>query len=579
MATNLDELNAQSAYAPLPPIFAKLGLAYDDVLLLPNETDVIPSEVDTSTHLTRKIVMKAPVLSAAMDTVTESEMAIAMARNGGIGVLHRNLSIDDQAAQVDVVKRSESGMITDPLTVNPEVTLADLDKLCGKFHISGLPVVDKENKLVGIITNRDMRFIASEDYDTLKVKDVMTKENLVTGPSNISKDDAHRLLAQHKVEKLPLVDEEGHLTGLITVKDFVKTEQYPDATKDEQGRLRVAAGVGFLGDAWQRASALMEAGVDVLVVDTANGEARLALDMISRIKRDPAFRGVQVIGGNIATRSGAQAMIDAGVDGLFFLGSSGEVVFSTDERRRQIVAEAVRIVDHRVPVLVGIIDTETERMIEHGKVAQELGADALVATCPFYALQGMTEVEEHFRILHEELDLPIFAYDIPVCVHTKLPWKLLAKLGAEGVLAGVKDSSGDDISFRYLIQENEKNGHPMSVLTGHEVVVDGAYLGGADGSVPGLANVEPEGYVRQWKAAQAGDWATVKAEQDRLNEISHIWDVTSGVQGYAGGVGAFKTAMNLMGIFDSPTMPRPVKAMTGENVEAIKKVLQDNGLL
>ena len=316
MATNLDELNAQSAYAPLPPIFAKLGLAYDDVLLLPNETDVIPSEVDTSTHLTRNITMKAPVLSAAMDTVTESEMAIAMARNGGIGVLHRNLSIDDQAAQVDVVKRSESGMITDPLTVNPEVTLADLDKLCGKFHISGLPVVDKDNKLVGIITNRDMRFIASEDYDTLKVKDVMTKENLVTGPSNISKDDAHRLLAQHKVEKLPLVDAEGHLTGLITVKDFVKTEQYPDATKDEQGRLRVAAGVGFLGDAWQRASALMEAGVDVLVVDTANGEARLALDMISRLKHDSAFDGVQIIGGNVGTRSGAQAMIEAGADAV-----------------------------------------------------------------------------------------------------------------------------------------------------------------------------------------------------------------------------------------------------------------------
>ena len=291
MATNLDELNAQSAYAPLPPIFAKLGLAYDDVLLLPNETDVIPSEVDTSTHLTRNITMKAPVLSAAMDTVTESEMAIAMARNGGIGVLHRNLSIDDQAAQVDVVKRSESGMITDPLTVNPEVTLADLDKLCGKFHISG-------------------------DYDTLKVKDVMTKENLVTGPSNISKDDAHRLLAQHKVEKLPLVDAEGHLTGLITVKDFVKTEQYPDATKDEQGRLRVAAGVGFLGDAWQRASALMEAGVDVLVVDTANGEARLALDMISRLKHDSAFDGVQIIGGNVGTRSGAQAMIEAGADAV-----------------------------------------------------------------------------------------------------------------------------------------------------------------------------------------------------------------------------------------------------------------------
>lgn len=296
--------------------FSKLGLAYDDVLLLPNETDVIPSEVDTTTHLTREITMKVPAISAAMDTVTESDMAIAMARNGGIGVLHRNLSIDDQAAQVDIVKRSESGMITDPLTVHPDATLADLDKLCGRFHISGLPVVDSENRLVGIITNRDMRFIASEDYDRLKVKDVMTRENLVTGPSNISKEDAHRLLADNKVEKLPLVDAEGKLTGLITVKDFVKTEQYPDATKDDQGRLRVAAGIGFLGDAWQRACALMEAGVDVLVVDTANGEARLALDMIRRIKADKAFDGVQIIGGNIATRQGAQAMIDAGVDAV-----------------------------------------------------------------------------------------------------------------------------------------------------------------------------------------------------------------------------------------------------------------------
>ena len=300
-------MNADSTYAPLPPIFAQLGLAYDDVLLLPNETDVIPSEVDTTTHLTRNITMKVPAISAAMDTVTESDMAIAMARNGGIGVLHRNLSIDDQAAQVDIVKRSESGMINDPLTVSPDVTLADLDKLCGRFHISGLPVVDNDNKLVGIITNRDMRFIVSE---------VMTRENLITGPSNISKEDAHDLLAKHKVEKLPLVDDEGHLTGLITVKDFVKTEQYPDATKDEQGRLRVAAGIGFLGDAYNRASALMEAGVDVLVVDTANGEAKLALDMIRRLKSDSAFKGVDIIGGNVATRQGAQAMIDAGVDAV-----------------------------------------------------------------------------------------------------------------------------------------------------------------------------------------------------------------------------------------------------------------------
>ena len=272
-------------------------------------------------------------------------------------------------------------------------------------------------------------------------------------------------------------------------------------------------------------------------------------------------------------------LIEAGVDGLFFLGSSGEVVFATDERRDQIVREAVRIVDHRVPVLVGIIDTETERVLEHGHRALALGADALVATAPFYALGGPADVEEHFRILHQELDAPLFAYDIPVCVHTKLSWKMLARLGAEGVLAGVKDSSGDDVSFRYLVQENEKNGHPLTLLTGHEIVVDGALLSGADGSVPGLANVEPEGYVRMWKAAQEGNWAEVKREQDRLNEISHIFDVTSGVQGYGAGVGAFKCALNLMGIFDSDQMPRPVKPLDGQNREAIKQVLIANGLL
>ena len=272
-------------------------------------------------------------------------------------------------------------------------------------------------------------------------------------------------------------------------------------------------------------------------------------------------------------------LIEAGVDGLFFLGSSGEVVFATDERRDQIVREAVRIVDHRVPVLVGIIDTETERALEHGRRALALGADALVATAPFYALGGPADVEEHFRILHQELDAPLFAYDIPVCVHTKLPWKMLARLGAEGVLAGVKDSSGDDVSFRYLVQENEKNGHPLTLLTGHEIVVDGALLSGADGSVPGLANVEPEGYVRMWKAAQEGNWAEVKREQDRLNEISHIFDVTTGVRGYGAGVGAFKCALNLMGIFDSDQMPRPVKPLDGQNREAIKQVLIANGLL
>ncbi len=272
-------------------------------------------------------------------------------------------------------------------------------------------------------------------------------------------------------------------------------------------------------------------------------------------------------------------MIEAGVDGLFILGSSSEVVFSTDKRRSDIIENTVRIVDGRVPVLAGIIDTETERMIEHGKRAQDLGVDALVATCPFYALQGIDEIEWSFRCIHDAIDLPLFAYDIPVCVHNKLNTDMLIRLGKDGVLAGVKDSSGDDISFRYLVLKNEDAGHPMSILTGHEVVVDGAYLSGADGSVPGLGNVEPYGYVRQWKAAQAGDWETVKKEQDRLARIMEITSVTSGVAGFGAGVGAFKTALQLMGIFETNQMPRPVHSLKGDNVEAIRRVLEANGLL
>ena len=291
------------------------GITFDDVLLVPAYSEVIPNQVDVSTYLTKKVKLNIPFMSAGMDTVTEHRMAIAMARQGGIGIIHKNMSIEAQAEEVDKVKRSENGVITDPFYLSPEHTLKDADELMGKFRISGVPITEGK-RLVGIITNRDMRFIASEDYDRLKVSEVMTRENLITGPSNISKEDAHDLLAKHKVEKLPLVDDEGHLTGLITVKDFVKTEQYPDATKDEQGRLRVAAGIGFLGDAYNRASALMEAGVDVLVVDTANGEAKLALDMIRRLKSDSAFKGVDIIGGNVATRQGAQAMIDAGVDAV-----------------------------------------------------------------------------------------------------------------------------------------------------------------------------------------------------------------------------------------------------------------------
>jgi IMP dehydrogenase len=251
-----------------------------------------------------------------MDTVTEARMAIAMARQGGIGVVHRNLSVDGQAHEVDVVKRSESGMVSDPVTVGPDATLDELDALCARYRVSGLPVVAEDRTLLGIITNRDLLFVPAADFPHRRVRELMTAMPLVTGPVGIGADDAAALLAKHKIEKLPLVDPDGRLSGLITVKDFVKSEQYPHATKDEEGRLRVAAAVGFFGDAWQRATTLVEAGVDVLVPDTANGQARLMLDMIQRLKSDPATRHVEVLGGNVATRSGAQALLDAGVDAV-----------------------------------------------------------------------------------------------------------------------------------------------------------------------------------------------------------------------------------------------------------------------
>ena len=300
----------------LPAKFATLGLTFDDVLLLPGESDVIPSEVDTTARLTREISVAIPLVSAAMDTVTEARMAIAMARQGGIGVLHRNLSIEDQAGQADLVKRSESGMVSDPVTVGPDVTAADVDALCGRYRISGVPVIDATGVLVGIITNRDLRFVAAADFARRTVRELMTPMPLVTGPVGISRDDAAALLAKHKIEKLPLVDNGGRLRGLITVKDFVKSEQFPVATKDGDGRLRVAAALGFFGEAWERAAALAEAGVDVLVPDVANGQARLMLDLIRRLKADPATRHVQIIAGNVATRAGAQALVEAGADAV-----------------------------------------------------------------------------------------------------------------------------------------------------------------------------------------------------------------------------------------------------------------------
>ncbi|MDQ1112802.1 IMP dehydrogenase [Microbacterium testaceum] len=296
--------------------FGFIGLTYDDVLLLPGHTDVIPSEADTSSRLSRRITVATPLLSSAMDTVTEARMAIAIARQGGIGIVHRNLSIEDQAGIVDQVKRSESGMVSNPITTNPDATVAEVDAMCAQYRISGLPVVDPDGVLVGIITNRDMRFVSGFERQTTKVKDVMTKDGLITGHVGIHANDVIATFAKHRVEKLPLVDDDGKLAGLITIKDFDKSEKYPLATKDDQGRLRVGAAIGFFGDAWQRAEALRDAGVDVLVVDTANGQSAGVIDIVSRLKADSSFDHIDVIGGNVATREGAQALIDAGVDAV-----------------------------------------------------------------------------------------------------------------------------------------------------------------------------------------------------------------------------------------------------------------------
>ena len=295
-----------------PNKVALVGLTFDDVLLLPAASEVIPSGVDTSTKFTRNIDLNIPVASAAMDTVTEARMAVAMARHGGIGVLHRNLSIEDQAQQVEIVKRSEAGMITDPVTASPDMTIQEVDDLCARYRISGLPVVDDEGVLVGILTNRDMRF---ESDFSRKVSEAMTPMPLVVAQEGVSAEAALSLLSENKVEKLPIVDGAGKLTGLITVKDFAKREQYPLAAKDSSGRLLAAAGIGTGEDAWTRAGNLVDAGVDVLIVDTAHAHNRGVLDMVSRVKKEFGDR-VDVVGGNLATREAAQAMIEAGADAI-----------------------------------------------------------------------------------------------------------------------------------------------------------------------------------------------------------------------------------------------------------------------
>jgi len=286
----------------------KTAYTFDDVLLVPQKSDVLPRDVDVSTYLTKKIKLNIPIMSAGMDTVTEAKMAIAIAREGGIGIIHKNMSIEEQACEVDKVKRSEHGVITDPFYLSPEDTIQDADNLMAKYRISGVPIVVGK-KLVGIITNRDIRF--EKDY-TKKIKEVMTKDNLITAPVGTSLKEAEEILKKYKIEKLPLVDEDFNLKGLITIKDIEKAEKFPNAAKDEKGRLLVGAAVGVSKDMQDRVKALYEAGVDVIVIDTAHGHSKGVLDAVYNIKNK--YPDLQVIAGNVATAEATRDLIIAGAD-------------------------------------------------------------------------------------------------------------------------------------------------------------------------------------------------------------------------------------------------------------------------
>ncbi|MBJ6361746.1 IMP dehydrogenase [Paenibacillus sp. GCM10012307] len=287
--------------------FVKEGLTFDDVLLVPRKSEVLPREVNLSVQLSPKVKLNIPVISAGMDTVTESALAIAMAREGGIGIIHKNMSIAEQAQEVDRVKRSESGVITDPFSLTPDHHVYDAEELMGKYRISGVPIVDQNNHLVGIITNRDLRFI--HDY-SIKISDVMTHEELVTAPVGTTLDEAEVLLQKHKIEKLPLVDEFNQLKGLITIKDIEKAIQFPKAAKDQQGRLLCGAAVGIAKDTPERAQALVQAGVDVLVVDTAHGHQRNVIEMVKKLRA--SYPDLTIVAGNVATGEATRDLIEAG---------------------------------------------------------------------------------------------------------------------------------------------------------------------------------------------------------------------------------------------------------------------------
>ena len=290
--------------------FVKEGLTFDDVLLIPAESNVLPAQVDISTQLTKKIRLNTPIMTAAMDTVTEAEMAIAIAREGGVGIIHKNMSIERQADLVDMVKRSENGVIVDPFYLAPDNTVREADSLMGRYKISGVPIC-QDGKLVGIITNRDLRFMTDKDFDQ-KIADVMTKENLVTAPVGTTMLDAQEILRRHRIEKLPIVDEKGYLKGLITIKDIEKAVQYPNSARDAGGRLLCGAAIGATADVLERVAALVEAQVDVVVLDSAHGHNSGIIEAVRKVKT--AYPELQLIAGNVATGAGTRALIEAGAD-------------------------------------------------------------------------------------------------------------------------------------------------------------------------------------------------------------------------------------------------------------------------
>ncbi|MBU5215030.1 IMP dehydrogenase [Heyndrickxia oleronia] len=331
--------------------FSKEGLTFDDVLLVPAKSEVLPKDVDLQVELTETLKLNIPIISAGMDTVTEAEMAISMARQGGLGIIHKNMSIEQQADHVDKVKRSESGVITDPFFLTPEHQVFSAEHLMGKYRISGVPIVnnEEEQKLVGIITNRDLRFI--QDF-SIKISDVMTKENLVTAPVGTTLNDAEKILQKHKIEKLPLVDENGVLKGLITIKDIEKVIEFPNSAKDNVGRLLVGAAVGVTSDTMKRVEALVNANVDVIVIDTAHGHSKGVLDTVSKIRAE--YPKLNIIAGNVATAEATKALIEAGAD-IVKVGIGPGSICTT-----RVVAGV------GVPQITAIYDCATEAR-KHGK--------------------------------------------------------------------------------------------------------------------------------------------------------------------------------------------------------------------